>query len=1016
MKFWLNLLSARMALSLTEFCKQLTDTDLVAEDDLARCQQKCESAGSDEERVKLLAKVLVKEKLLTLFQVQQVYAGKVQTLFLGSYVIEDKLGEGGMGMVFKARHQHMDRHVAIKVLSPKLTKNADLLKRFRREVKALAALSHGNIVIAYDAGEARGIHFLAMQYVEGTDLSSLVKSRGPLSVNRTLDYMIQAGRGLQYAHERSIIHRDVKPANMLLDAEGVVRILDMGLASFETEDVEKQSQLTATGQVMGTVDFMAPEQALNTRDADARSDIYSLGCSVYYLLTGKAIYNGDTQLSRLMAHQSQPIPLLPPKVLQQSPQLDAVYRKLVAKQPQDRYQSMAEALAALESCRSSELPPPAAGSVVIPPHPDGPGDSTQLNNFLQNLEAEAKAGQSTAAPDATVIATRTTDPEETFIGTSVEEPTNATGQFSIGPADVNRTRATEATRVAGVPAVRKQQSKANSPAAPKSLGVDEVAAPPKPATIGSRRKRGGRSGRGVPKFTLIGAGCLGLLILLGIIIRIKNKDGSITEIKVPDTATVEIVRESSPPAAANPVGTTPTEMASSGTPAAAEAGREPWIMLFDGKDTSHWQTLGPFKVHDGLLVADGGGANATSNEQFEDFELEAEWKIGPQGNGGIYYREPPNTAITAGNEYQILDDAAYTDKQPPNMQTGALYGLIEPATAASNPIGEWNTTRIVCDGTRAEHWLNGKHLLTYDTAADAWKELMAESSFGGKASVGTRPSGHILLQGHTGEVAFRNIRIRRLSAGSPTSAADLPAGGGLQFDGVDDYVVVPSLEFPELPFTLEAWVTFADPSNTPSVTERQRDGQTIVGWQFAARLMSHFDDERGRSLWGQVHEPGTNTVPSAWRVIPLLHDIQHVAIVADIDTVKLFLDGVALAEKSHGKLHSATSNWSDFVIGAGGDSKKMGSFFKGTVHAVRLSRGIRYAEDFTPLNNFIPDADTIACYDFSQGSGDVLKDVSGNGHDGKIIGATWVAPLSSGLGLLFSRPSNRLEVRGLPIS
>ncbi|MCA9048008.1 MAG: protein kinase, partial [Planctomycetaceae bacterium] len=167
-----------MAVSLTEFCKQLTDTDLVAEHDLARCLQKCESAGSDEERVKLLAKVLVKEKLLTLFQVQQVYAGKAQTLFLGSYVIEDKLGEGGMGMVFRARHQHMDRHVAIKVLSPKLTKNADLLKRFRREVKALAALSHGNIVIAYDAGEARGIHFLAMQYVAGTDLSSLVKSRG----------------------------------------------------------------------------------------------------------------------------------------------------------------------------------------------------------------------------------------------------------------------------------------------------------------------------------------------------------------------------------------------------------------------------------------------------------------------------------------------------------------------------------------------------------------------------------------------------------------------------------------------------------------------------------------------------------------------------------------------------------------------------------------------------------------------------------------------------------------------
>ena len=188
----------------------------------------------------------------------------------------------------------------------------------------------------------------------------------------------------------------------------------------------------------------------------------------------------------------------------------------------------------------------------------------------------------------------------------------------------------------------------------------------------------------------------------------------------------------------------------------------PWEALFDGTpNTSAWESLGPFLVRDGLLIATGGGTNAISKEDYADFELEAEWKIGPQGNSGIYYREPPTSKIGEGNEYQMLDDAAYADKQPPLMQTGSLYGLIAPSPVA-RPIGEWNQTRILCRGTQAEHWLNDRRVVQYDTAGTDWQQRVAASTFAGKDKVAQRLTGRILLQGHTGEIPFRRIQIRRL--------------------------------------------------------------------------------------------------------------------------------------------------------------------------------------------------------------------------------------------------------------
>ncbi len=218
-----------MAILLDQFVKQLEDSGIFDGDALKSFIPPQASPKDAEE----LARELVKQKKLTKFQAEQIYADRGKSLTLGNYVILDKLGQGGMGMVLKARHQRMDRLVALKVMSPTAVKTPDALKRFHREVQAAAKLRHPNIVAADDADEAKGTHFLVMEFVDGNDLSQLVKKNGPLPVETAVRCIIQAARGLEFAHERGVIHRDIKPANLLIDAKGTVKILDMGLARID---------------------------------------------------------------------------------------------------------------------------------------------------------------------------------------------------------------------------------------------------------------------------------------------------------------------------------------------------------------------------------------------------------------------------------------------------------------------------------------------------------------------------------------------------------------------------------------------------------------------------------------------------------------------------------------------------------------------------------------------------------------------------------------------------------------
>jgi serine/threonine protein kinase len=198
---------------------------------------------------------------------------------LRQYVLLERLGQGGMGQVFKARHRRLDRVVALKLLRQDRAADPEALLRFQREARATARAAHPNLVTIFDADEVGGTQFFTMEYLEGTDLSRVVKQRGPLPPALACDHVRQAALGLQHAHENGLVHRDVKPSNLMLTAQGTVKVLDLGLARLEDPaEPDKTEGLTETGAVMGTADYIAPEQAIDTHRADIRSDVYSLGC------------------------------------------------------------------------------------------------------------------------------------------------------------------------------------------------------------------------------------------------------------------------------------------------------------------------------------------------------------------------------------------------------------------------------------------------------------------------------------------------------------------------------------------------------------------------------------------------------------------------------------------------------------------------------------------------------------------------------------------------------------------
>jgi putative intracellular protease/amidase/predicted Ser/Thr protein kinase len=289
------------------------------------------------------------------------------------YRILERIGRGGMGVVYKAEHRLMQRLVALKVINAKYTANPRAVERFRQEVRAAAALAHPHIVIAYDAEQAGKLHFLVMEYVDGVSLAAWVERKGRLPIVQACQFIRQAAQGLQHAHERGMVHRDIKPQNLMLTRKGQVKILDFGLARMARESAEGDNQramlLTSVGAVMGTPDYMAPEQANDARSADARSDIYSLGCTLYFLLAGRAPFQAGSftkMLERGVKRLATPLESLRDDV---PADLVAVLARMMAAAPAARYQTAAELAQALTPLAKPGSAAAATRSVAAEPAP-----------------------------------------------------------------------------------------------------------------------------------------------------------------------------------------------------------------------------------------------------------------------------------------------------------------------------------------------------------------------------------------------------------------------------------------------------------------------------------------------------------------------------------------------------------------------------------------------------------------------------------------------------------------------
>jgi eukaryotic-like serine/threonine-protein kinase len=279
------------------------------------------------------------------------------------YELEELVGTGGMSSVYRAHDRMLERHVALKVLHEQFTADGDYVERFRREARAVAQLSHPNIVTVIDRGEQDDRQFIVFEYVDGENLKSLVEREGPLPEAEAIALTHQIARALSFAHGQGLVHRDVKPQNVLLNGDGQAKVTDFGIA----RSIDVHGSLTQTGTVMGTSDYISPEQARGAH-VEAQSDIYSLGVVLYELLTGEVPFPGDNFVAVAMRHINEPVPSVLAKRPEISPRLDAVVQRAMAKDPDDRFRSMDELCRELDACRTRpESTASGAETMVVAP-------------------------------------------------------------------------------------------------------------------------------------------------------------------------------------------------------------------------------------------------------------------------------------------------------------------------------------------------------------------------------------------------------------------------------------------------------------------------------------------------------------------------------------------------------------------------------------------------------------------------------------------------------------------------
>ncbi len=968
-------------LSSDELLKQLSDTDLMTTLEVSRWLE-----DHPDPRLladaKSLAAQLIEEGKITHYQASVLLQGQTEKLLIDKYLILDSLDAGGMGVVFKAIHRPMNRVVALKMLSPHLLNSPDKVQRFRREVQVAASLTHPNIVTAHDADESKGLHFLVMEYVQGRDLKKIVDSNGPLTVDEAVDYVLQAARGLAHAHKKGVVHRDVKPSNLMLSTDGELKVLDLGLARLDEglQLVEKEisthltthefqdapdDHLTSAGTLMGTVAFMAPEQAIDTHNVDYRADIYSLGCTLYYLLVGEAPYRGNNPMQTVIGHREAPIPSLRRFRPDVPEELDAIGRRMLAKSPNDRPQSMAEVIAALQALECVAVPsrrqsPTAA---AVRDSADGDTDLTTIldPSELQEGNLRSRWAMAVAAiaicllvagvvwnpfrqtpdrDDDQTIAARVSveDESEGWQGWPVDAPPPAIAPFDAEEARQHQKAWAEYLRV--------PVDYTNS------IGMKFCLIPPGEFMMGTTPEEI----EGLLSLALNRTEEARFLLESPRHSVVISRPFYLAQYEVTQRHFVEVMSFN------------PSHFSATGEGAASIAGHDTSEHPVESLDW--WEAVGfcaklgdqeelslPYEIEDNAETAH---VDSILNSNGYRLPTEAEWEYS--------CRAGTETEFFFGDDPDELPSFAWCSSN---------------AEEITHPVGQWLPNPFgLYDVLGNVDEQCGDYLREYTSgrAVDPRGENPAQQrsvrgSHYSNRSVLFRSSYRIRTTAD-GRARYQYVGFRPALSIQAVRQNLSQSNFALHFDGVHDYVEIPNLATDtNQPFTIEAWVTPSELDNG-TVIYQSIGGKLVLSevdrplkWRF------HFMDRnlRGAIVSDEQAEADTTV---------------HVAVTFDRDNLRVFVNG-RIAADDKGVFISHRDEWNDehvTKIGMG----EVSSWFGGLIDEVRMSNTTRYTEDFTPAERFEPDEHTLALYHFDEGHGDVLIDSSGNNHDGQIHGATWV--------------------------
>lgn len=916
-----------MPVTTSEFVQNLSASGLLSADEVREEVEQLGTKSKDDGRE--LATLLIRNKKLTKYQATAVYQGHTGLLTFAEYTVLDQLGKGGMGIVLRARHRRMDREVAIKVLPEDSLRDEDAVQRFYKETRAAGKLMHPNIVAAHDAGEHNGIHYLVMEFVDGKDLAAIVAEHGRMPIPQAVECIKHVARGLQYAHDKGVIHRDIKPSNLLLDRDGTVKILDMGLARFEQES-GMTAELTASGQIMGTVDYMSPEQAADTRSADHRSDIYSLGCTLFRILTGRPVFSGESVANKLVAHIQREVPSLS-EVRDDAPlSLDAVFRRMIAKDPNDRQQSMNEVIDDLEAAfdpNTYEL----ESSLQLSLNGD-------LSEFMQTLESRSSANR---------------------VAESSEHELKETIDFRYEDVSTDRTLAA----VAGVATTMLMPDK-----------EVPVVATDEPAP---KERHAGR-------WPLV-AGLLAVVAIIGIMVwNPWRSPGPVANApraspSTPGPSSMSEVADARDNFALELNGLTSyveIPLAYDGAHALtieAIVQRRGDLKLA-GHIVSDVESAGI-----GLLYQDGGWQFVAKGA---DGYAKAMWDADETTNQRVHL-----AGVFDQGRVQLYVDGQLKAEE---MIAGSFLPSSTNLVIGANPGSNAGASSYDKTGNNEYYqFFNGRideirisRVAKYDdnfvppTALDRFEPTDGTLALFHCDELAEGKLIDASGNGHDG--AATNCKL--VPADSPIAADPIPTNYALRFNGHDSYVELPIGHPAETPITVEGLVMF-----DPSYRDDEQPPGAMISNNESGGLSLSVSHDQFHFLMQDKQSGPDGYVRASSRNLPAASEPVHVAGSFDGETVRLFVDGELVASTEFEGEYSPVDY--NLLVGASADREGIDFPFLGVIDEVRVSNYARYTKDFTPPKShhrLKADEGTIALYHFDDGPGSsIAADATGK-HDAQI--------------------------------